>query len=318
MKNLLLIPLLFLFLYLIGFPVQSISSARDGLSLWYQSVVPTLFPFMFLCRLMINFNLILYLPRFLTKPICFLLGCSHEGALSVIVGFLCGFPTGACFASDLYHTGKISEAETQFLIPFVNNLSPGFLASYLAVEQLKHSGLRLPVLCITLGSSFLYGVITSILRNLKKKHHKTNDYRACQLSKNPPSDIKVNHPDNLFALLDDAISVSVTNTLKLGGYIVFFSVLSDAASHLPVTNPFLLLSASSIEVTKGLNLICTSSFTFRMKQILAIALASFGGWSAAFQTAGVTQMHTRQFLGYIKSRVMITLLSILLSFVFLY
>lgn len=309
MKKYLLLPLLLVFLYLICFPGPSISAARDGLSLWYRSIIPVLFPFMFLCRLMIHCNLIQYIPRCLTRPIRFLLGCTHEGALSVLIGFLCGFPTGACFASDLYHTGKISKSESQFLIPFVNNLSPGFLSSYLAVEQLQDPKLRIPAICIPFASAFLYGILTSI------SYRKTLNLHAEPIAQQM-HDRQMPYPENLFLLLDDAISVSVTNTMKLGGYIIFFSILSDAVTLLPVTHPLLLTAASSIEVTKGLHLVCHTDLPVRIRQIFAIALASFGGWSAAFQTAGVTGMNAGAFLQYIKSRVLITLLSILLSFMF--
>lgn len=303
-----------LFLYLILFPVSSISSARSGLTLWYRSIVPVLFPFMFLCRLMINFHIIQYIPRFLTKPLRVLLGCSHEGALSVIIGYLCGFPTGACFASYLYCAGRISKSESRFLIPFVNNLSPGFLTSYLAVEQLKTSTLRLPILSITLGSSFLYGIIVSCFYRVYPAHQ---IHQNPTKTTNPTQNIQTHSSDNVFALIDDALSVSIHNTLKLGGYIVFFSILSDAVSLLPISHPAILLGASSIEITKGLYMIANWKFPIKTQVILSVALSSFGGWSAAFQTAGVTRMTGREFLQYIKSRVIITLLSILLSLLFL-
>ena len=306
MKKFLFLTVACFFMYLICFPAQALTSAIHGLTLWYSSVVPVLFPFMLLCRLIIRLDLIYCIPCVFTKPLRFLFGCSHAASLAVIAGFFCGFPVGASFAFDLYQMQKITKKEFDFLLAFVNNLSPGFIISYLCIEQLKDPSLSAPAVCIVLGSALLYGFLLSRIPHLRNS---VSNSVSCSSPQYKPLS------DSVFIILDDAVYTSILNTLRLGGYIIFFSVLSDMMLQIPNIHPFLLLSAASIEITKGLNIINESFLSDSHRQILSFALAAFGGWSAAFQSAGVCRMNGLQFFRYIKSRAIITLLSVLLYFI---
>ncbi len=306
-----------LFLYLLLFPETAVHDARAGLLLWYQSVVPVLFPFMLLCSLILRFRLTETLPAFLAQPAQILFGCSRSGAFAVITGFLCGFPMGAKVTSDLNRNGDISDEEAKFLYGFVNNLSPGFIVSFLACDQMKCSEYGVLFLINILGASVLYGTLTSVRFRKRNGRSRKGSAEAflCKKSACEMSACEIaSSQENLFAAIDDCIYDSVRNTLRLGGYIVFFSVLSGAALLLPAASqmPWFYLIAN-IEVTNGIRMICSSELSFSARFLLSHALSAFGGLSAAAQTAGISGMSPSLLFYYIKSRVMITLLSLMLS-----
>ena len=154
------------FLYLVFFPEYALESTRAGLLLWYHSVLPVLFPFMLLCTLLIRFRVLERMPEFLTRPLQKVFSISNYGSYAVIAGFLCGFPIGAKLSSDLYREGKIDKEEARLLYGFTNNLSPVFLISYAASEQMEMPEGKIFLLFHVLGAAFLYGAFTSII--LKK------------------------------------------------------------------------------------------------------------------------------------------------------
>lgn len=294
-----------LFLYLFCFPQQAASGVRNGLVLWYTSVLPVLFPFMLLCGIVLKFDLASPLLKYLYPPIHALLGCSGYGAFVILAGFLCGFPMGAKLTADLKKQGKITSEEADFLYGFVNNLSPAFIISYLAAEQLQRPGWKLLFLVNVLGSALLYGFLSSF------------HYR--KIMEEPPNVPSSPSPEagNLakrFTELDLTITDSIQNIVRLGAYIVIFSIISGALSRFADTSsPAVLFLISCIEVTNGVRLICQSAVPLYAKYVMLSAVCAFGGLSALMQTISIASMDLATIKKYIKSRVMITLLSILLS-----
>lgn len=309
MKKRTLLLILLLFLYLLAFPQTAASNARDGLVLWYTSVLPVLFPFMLLCSILLQLGFTDSLPRTLVLPVRRLLHCSSHAVFAILAGFLCGFPMGAKITSQLYNQKKIGRKEAKFLYGFVNNLSPGFITSYIAVQQMQFPGHRFWMLASILGAAMLYGILSSLYFG------KTD--RQDALLETPPT-VRLSK-SGLFTLIDSCIYDSILSIVKLGGYIVVFSILSGAVMQLPLPeHPAVLFLISCIEVTNGVRLLASSSLAFPLKYLMIHALAAFGGLSAAAQTAGITAMDREMFFYYIKSRVIITLLSILFAIISLF
>lgn len=288
------------FLYLLFFPVQTAEAARAGLLLWYHSVLPVLFPFMFLCSLILSLDLLETLPSAIYRPVIRLFGCSFESIFVILAGFLCGFPMGAKLASDLKKQKKINSSEARFLYGFVNNPSPAFLMSYVASEQMQDTAFGFLLLLPVLGSAFLYGMLSSVPYREKNKKtagalHPAQNY-------------------SIFPIIDDCLNSSINNTVKLGGYIILSCILCSALSRiLPKTNPGSMIFLSCIELTNGVQLIASSALSLSIKYIILSGLCAFGGFSVLLQTIGIAHMDKSTVFYYIKSRVIITLLSILIA-----
>lgn len=330
--------LLLLFFYLLICPAAALQSTRDGLLLWYHSVLPVLFPFMLLSGLLLKFNFLKHLPAFFAVPFQKLFGISQNGAFAVLTGFFCGFPMGAKITCDLHAEKKISAAEARFLYGFVNNLSPAFLISYLAADQLACPQYRGLFLFTILGAAALYGLLTSVSfrRGKAAAENRTDagtDYATAGRHGAAEADASTDSAatgsrraaeahaaqrsvSDTFACIDGCIYSSVRSTVKLGVYITIFKIISDAfLSFAPLGNPLALLLGASIEVTGGIHLLADAPLSFHMKLILIDALCAFGGFSALAQTVSIAAFDKNALFYYIKSRVMITLLSIALTII---
>lgn len=294
--------LLLFFGYLLIAPAAALTSAREGLLLWYHSILPTLLPFMLLCTLALRLGLLDDWLQKLYRPFHRLTGCSTYGAFAILTGFFCGFPMGAKITHDLLAEKKISQSEANWLMGFVNNLSPGFLLSYAAYEQLQLTSGRFLIPANVLGSALLCGILTSV-----RRRHTFLRNRSADISVMPDA-------DTLFPIIDDCINSTVKSMIRLGIYIMMFSLLgSMLGSLLPADHIISLLFCAVIEVTGGIHLLADSALPFSIRFILVNALCSFGGICALAQTAGIASMDQQMLHSYIKSRVMITLLSILFS-----
>ncbi len=305
---LILIPL---FLYLLLAPQTALSCARNGLLLWHRSVLPVLFPFLFLCGIALRLNAIEQIPAWFCRPLAFLFGCSKNGVYAIVTGFLCGFPIGAKVTYDLERLGRIDPAEARFLYGFVNNLSPAFLLSFAAsaVMQDKIPGI-LYVFCV-LGSSILYGIVTSLPFRRRKKQ------KSVLFAETSASDALL-PPICLSKLLDDCIQDAARSIVHLGAYMMLFSILTGAFTQaVDVSHPIFLFLASCIEVTNGTAMIGSSQFSLPVRFLLINTVCAFGGLSALAQSVSIASMHRSTLFYYIKSRVTCTLLCLTLSVIVL-
>ena len=113
-------------------PALSFEGARNGLLLWYQTVVPTLLPFMICSNVIVSLNGI----RLMTAPVRPLLKSmfrlSDAGCYVLVSGLLCGYPMGAKTCGEFVRQGTISPAEGRYLLSVSNHPSPMFLLGFAA------------------------------------------------------------------------------------------------------------------------------------------------------------------------------------------
>ena len=122
-----LIIILFLAVFMLLNPQETVNAASSGFKLWFSIIVPALLPFFILAELLVNLGV----PRILgillepvMRPLFNLPGCS---SLVVVMGFTSGFPVGAILSKKLYDEKMISGEEMSRLVSFTNNCSPLFI-----------------------------------------------------------------------------------------------------------------------------------------------------------------------------------------------
>ena len=297
----------FLFLYLLLFPQNGLYACTHALVLWSGSVVPALFPVMILSRLLISTN-ILY---FILKPVAFLCGrflhLSFYGTYALLLGYVCGYPMGIKTIADLEDERLLSQEEGRFLATFINNVSPGFLSGYVCTELLQKPETAPVCMVIIYGASLTYGAVTAIFR-------KNTGSRLTYTKKaivQPDRNRKKSTHFSFLMLLDHTLEDSILQILKIGGYMVLFSVLSSvvyAISFLPDTARATL--SAVLEISCGAQQIALLSCPAFLRGILLTASLSFGGLCSAFQSYAFLQRTGTSLPEYIKAKAMISLIAL--------
>lgn len=138
LKNILLVcGVFFLLGFLLMHPAESLVCAKAGMTLWLNTLIPTLLPFIILTGILTRIDNIQKILSPLESYFRVLLGVSSWGGYVFLLGMLCGYPLGAKLASDLYESDKISKKEAVYLSTFCNNPSPAFVITYLGKLCLK-------------------------------------------------------------------------------------------------------------------------------------------------------------------------------------
>ena len=264
---------------------SSIIAATNGAKLWFKAMVPTVFPFTVICNLLIAYEGIDLYSKFLGPLLCKPLKLSKNCSFPLVASFLCGYPLGAKYSTDIYELGLIDRKEYLRLLNIASNAGPLFLIGSVASALLGN---------ITFGYILLIGNYLSIviIGIITRKASKNINSTSLKL----PKKNKTNIGDALKTSVENGIST----TLSIGGFIILFSVIISIIKNSTYISTIfynleVLLSIPKdslyacflgcIEITNGCNLIATSSLSIPLKLSIISFLCSFSGFSIIAQVS---------------------------------
>ena len=313
---------------LIIFSKNNLSAAKNGLVLWANSVVPSLFPFFIATELLSHTNFAYILGKFLNKIMKPIFNVSGEGSFALIMGIISGYPIGAKIAVNFRNNKICSKEECERLLSFTNNSGPLFIVGTVGISMFGNSTIGLLLLVTHILASITVGFI---FRFWKYNHNSTSENSISY--KESKSNISLS---NLGEIIGNSISSSINTILLIGGFIVLFSVLISilqASSMLNVISnsitPILDLLhipqefstgiiSGVLELTNGLSLITNIHVKkISLNIILASFLLGFGGISILLQVWSIVAKSDLSIKPYILGKMLHACFSAFYTFIFL-
>lgn len=262
---------------LLSFPGLSIKGAKNGLLLWYSSVLPALLPFMICTSLLTALHGVPLIVAPFSPVLKGLMGLSDYGAFALLGGLLCGYPMGAKNCGDFLRAGLISPREGKTLFAVSSFPSPMFVTGYLALKASQAAApdsvsfwrlaasLYLPAVPLFLLARKLYGFSREEVKKAAVNHSR---------------------PEGIWGI-DQALSSGVETMVKVGVYLMIFSIAAEFIRNLPLPGQILpAFLVSLMEMTTGMNFSAVSVKGER-GILLILWAGAFGGLSGVFQTASV-------------------------------
>ena len=149
-------------LLLLFYAQSAVNAVRQGLALCRDTVIPALFPFMVASEILVGSGGAAAIGKLLAKPTRLLLGMPGAAACPVVLGALCGFPTGARTAAALYDAGALSAKQCTRLLTFINNPSSAYMISAVGASLLGSRRLGLLLWGISLVCSLGTALVTRV------------------------------------------------------------------------------------------------------------------------------------------------------------
>lgn len=282
-------------LCLIVYSNTNIKAVKDGLTLWFNSVIPSLLPF-FIATELLNFTNIPYiLGKKLNKFMRPLFNVPGIGAYAFIMGIISGYPVGAKIVSDFREKNLCTQEEAERLITFTNNSGPLFILGTVGISLFSNIGIGILLLVTHILASLTVG---TLFRFWKNTHMQRN-------SNDKALDYIVNY-NNLGEILSKSITNSINTVILIGGFITLFSVIISILKNSPLNKlvifvfsplfsffnadkKFIIpLISGMIELTSGLNLVSLVPLKFLgINVIFCSFLLGFGGVSVMLQVASI-------------------------------
>ncbi|MGN1227258.1 MAG: nucleoside recognition domain-containing protein [Christensenellales bacterium] len=238
-------------------PAHYINSANEGIMLWANNLLPALFPFFVLTKLLMEIDVLEPATRFLAPIMKKIFNTNSNSSYLFIISILSGYPVGSKIVADAYNLGKIDYAELHRLITFTSVSGPLFIIGTVGINMLSNSCYGYIILFSHIASAILNGV--------------------CYKNYTPKTmySIKVeNNKKTSKSVLTIAVKNSIDSILLIGGLVCLFYVSMDAISSLITLPPIL---QGIIEITKGCYEISVSNLSINLKTIICTGLITFGG-----------------------------------------
>lgn len=275
---------------LISMPEVCVTGARYGLVLWFDSILPTLFPFFVITRLIIELNLC---PKRLLHY------------YPVLIGLLSGYPNGALTIGELVKRGQLSAHKGQYLLVICNNASPVFLISFIGCICLDNVwGKYVIWLCVITASFITYLII------YKKD--------STEYSENIKEPVKIQTGSlSLHCIFEQIIMKSFEVLVMVGAYIIIFSIIAHIILTINIPDIYTVIATGILEITTGANLLSDVSLPDIYKYVIAAGICGFGGMSAILQSKGVICSSGLSITKYILHKIICAVICCILCYMYI-
>ncbi len=219
-----LIPSLIVIILILGiilFPSESIEAAKNGFSLWVNTLIPSLLPFIIASNLIVKLKFV-DLVGVLVNPITKkLFNVSGKSSLVFAISTVSGYPVGAKLASELRQNNQISTYEAQRLVSFCSTSGPLFIIGAVAIGMFNNPPLGYLILICHYLSALTVGII---FKNYGKEHisNKNTNLKSEVLK---ILDSRSYENKGFFVLFGDSVFSGVNTILMVGGFVIVFSVV---------------------------------------------------------------------------------------------
>ena len=212
---------LFLILGIILFPNESITSAKEGLNIWTNVLIPSLLPFVIGANLIVDLKIV-DIIGFIINPITrFIFNVSGKSALVFVISTISGYPVGAKLASELRNNSQISKSEAQRLVSFCSTSGPLFIIGAVATGMFQNSELGyLMITCHYLGAVS----VGLFFRNYGKEVIQKSSH-SLRINIENVINTRCSNEQGFFVLFGNAVFNGVNTLLMVGGFVIVFSVV---------------------------------------------------------------------------------------------
>lgn len=268
---------------MIIFPGIVLNSARQGIALWANTVLPALLPFFICADFMIALGLPAIVGSFFENAFQKIFRTSGSAAFVFIVSITSGYPIGARIIGRMKERGEITDKEGIRMLSFCSTSGPLFMLGAVGAGMLGSTAAGIVIALSHYSAALANGLLFRIL-NRKAEVNATksvNHFKYANLAEK-----------SILEILTDSILSSLKTLGIICCYIVIFVYVTDLVEMTGCLNIAGGFSSGFfkglIEMTVGLyEISLIGTVGLRLKCTVAAFLISFGGISIMAQSLSV-------------------------------
>lgn len=261
-------------------PKVYIASCLNGISVWAFSVLPTLFPFFILTRLIVSLKSTS--TNRLDKFFCKVYRSPSGSLFTFLLSAISGYPMGAKLICANHEYGICNKHEAQKMLSYCSISGPMFMVGTVGVAILNS---HLAGLCVAIAN-VLGALMNGLIFRGKKTEFKPQTMPIKTINSN---------------LLSDTVYEALHSVLMVGGFIVLsfllidilknFNIFSTVASTIcwvfkspQAKDVVTSIMNGGIEITRGILDLSATNLPLNLKTIITSGLVGFGGVSILLQS----------------------------------
>jgi sporulation integral membrane protein YlbJ len=231
--TLILLPWLILLCLMPLYPQQSLTSAIQGIAIWWDVLFPALFPFFVISELLLGLGLVHFIGGLFDPMMRPMFRIPGYGGFVMAMGFAAGYPISARLTSQLWDRKLINREEAERLVAFTSTSDPIFLIGAVAVGFFHNAGLAIILAISHYGGGIIIGLLmrfhgqrnTDTIYLRSKDHHSLiiRAFRSMHIA-------RLQDGRSLGVMLQQAIQNSLKLVFMIGGLVIFVSVVLELLS----------------------------------------------------------------------------------------
>ena len=281
--------------FLLYYSGETAQAMRQGLRLCGTTVIPALFPFLVLSRILTAI-LPKAVPNFLHRLMSRFFGVSGACFFPLVISFLGGYPVGVSSVAALYEQGCIPKSEAENALRFCNNSGPGIFAGFLGAAVFASPLAGLVLYLIHVATALLIGMLLAKPNSSMKLHGIPQETAAFS------------------TVFLHAVRDSCEAMLQICGLILIFSLLPMFLRLLSVPAVLQTFLGGFTELTGGLLALERDSLSF----VLAAFFTGWGGLCVQMQAYSIWHRAGLQPKGCFLEKLLHGLFSAFFAQLFLY
>ena len=269
-----------------------------GINLWVYNLIPSLFPFLLISKLLIKYNIVNKLNNIVGNYISLIFKISKSSSFVVILSIITGFPSGSIYIKDLLDKNQISLIEANKLITFTSFSSPMFVISVIGENLLKSKTIGIQLYIIHLITGLLVGYLFK--NDFQSKYHNNSN----------------NIDNNTFIKsLMSSINESFMILINMLGIILFFLIIISIINTFLPNNIFSLIFKGLLEISSGVVFISSSSLSLKLKAAIIGAIISFNGLSVHYQVKNIIEDTRIEYKYFLIARIIHSILCFIITYI---
>ena len=264
--------------------------ASEGITLCLNTLIPSLFPFLFFCSILTN---ALWGEQFRwIASITHRLGIPHGGESLLISALLGGYPAGALAIGKAFDENRLTKNDACHLLTFCNNAGPAFLFGMAIHLFPNHSSVWMLWIIQTVSSA-----ITGIMGHYHPIEKSTFSKKSNSISQ--------------------ILEKTVYTMSLICGWVLLFQIVSKFLNRWILwyfPKSIQIIITGLLEISSGFCLL-TDISSIPARFLVCTCFLSFGGLCVTMQTASVIGALPLKY--YLKGKLMHFTISMLIAFFYL-
>ncbi len=207
---------------IIAYPVEAVKAASEGLLLWFNVVCPALLPFFICIEVLIGLGIVSFLGAALRPLMAPAFNLPGEAAFCFIMSISSGYPVGSKITAKLREEAICTKREGQRMLSLCSTSGPLFIIGAVAAGLLNNAAIGLLLAFSHYLSAIAVGLCFRFLDQEKRSAPRS-------ANRSPLADMLAYRKKDgrtIGILLGDAVRNSVNLILLIGGFIIFFAVIT--------------------------------------------------------------------------------------------
>ena len=306
MKKILVSIIIMLFLMFLTFEILTesgtiLKSVMFSFTIWRDNIFPSLFPFLVLSEILINYGFVEFISELFKPLMNKLFKVSGNGAFVFFMSIISGFPSNSKYVRELYLKELISENEASKLLTFTHFSNPLFILGTVSILFLNNKEVGLLILLCHYLTNIIIGLIFRNYYPCKADNSKVSLKRAIIKMHNK----RINNEKNFGQIITNSLLNSINTLLLILGIVTMFLCITTIIdNNLNINNYNQSILNGFFEMTQGLKYVSILDIPLKFKSVITTMILSFGGLSVHMQVISILSDTKIKYLPFFTARLL--------------